>query len=41
MDKWMELFKEKMTQNKINMFLANVDDVNLVLETLKVGTKWN
>ena len=34
MDKWMELFKEKMTQNKINIYLAKkyVDDVNLILE---------
>ena len=43
MDKWMEMFKEKMSQNNIQIFLGKkyVDDVNLVLETLKAGTKWN
>ena len=43
MDKWMEMFKEKMAQNNCQMFLCKkyVDDVNLVLETLKAGTKWN
>ena len=43
MDKWMEMFKEKMKENNVNIFLAKkyVDDVNLLLQTLKKGTKWN
>merc|ERR1711884_276989 len=43
MDKWMEMFKEKMEKNNVNIFLAKkyVDDVNLLLQTLKKGTKWN
>ena len=43
MDKWMKMFKEKMEENKVNMFLAKkyVDDVNLLLETLQKGTRWN
>merc|ERR1719154_53824 len=43
MDKWMEMFKEKMIQNNTKIYLGKkyVDDVNLILGTLKAGTKWN
>ena len=43
MDKWMEMFKEKMLQNNTKIYLGKkyVDDVNLILGTLKAGTKWN
>ena len=43
MDKWMEMFKEKMLQNNTKIYLGKkyVDDVNLILGALKAGTKWN
>ena len=43
MDKWMKMFRDKMQENNVPLFLAKkyVDDIDLVLETLRAGTRWN
>ena len=43
MDKWMKKFRDKMQENKVPVYLAKkyVDDVDLVLDTLRAGTRWN
>lgn len=39
----MKMFRDKMQENKVPVYLAKkyVDDVDLMLETLRVGTRWN